>query len=97
MLDTAEDYYYETLPLKPESPDWLNDLTYFLTGKDQDINQGMELVEKALIKNPDNYRFLDTKGWSLYKEGKYKEAKELLQNIWNLRMKEALYNHAAYL
>ena len=31
----------------------------------------MELADKALKSNPDNYNFLHTKGWGLYKQGKY--------------------------
>ena len=57
----------------------------------------MKLVEKALVLNPDNYEYLDTKGWGLYKQGKYKEASEILQKSWDLRRQYAIYHHKAYL
>ncbi|NTW18582.1 MAG: hypothetical protein HGA42_02785, partial [Nostocales cyanobacterium W4_Combined_metabat2_030] len=40
---------------------------------------------------------LDTKGRGLYKLGKYKEAMEILQKSWDLRMKNAIYDHSAFL
>jgi len=53
----------------------------------------MELVEKALAINPDYY-ILDTKGWGLFKLGKYKESLELLEKAWELK---PLYDHGIYL
>ena len=47
----------------------------------------MELVDKALELSPDNYNYLDTKGWGLYKQGKYQEAFDILQKSWDLRRK----------
>jgi len=58
-----------------------------------DIN----LVDPLLKLNPDNYAYLYTKGWGLYKQGNYKEALEILQKSWDLRMKNATYYHEAYL
>jgi hypothetical protein len=40
---------------------------------------------------------LHTKGWGLYKQGKYQEALEILQKSWDLRMKNAIYDHEAFL
>jgi tetratricopeptide (TPR) repeat protein len=56
----------------------------------------LELVDKALIISPYEYEYLDTKGWGLYKQGIYKEALEILQESWDLRMKNAIYDHTAY-
>jgi hypothetical protein len=36
----------------------------------------------------------DTKGWGLYKQGKYKEALALLEKSWELR---PIYDHIVYL
>jgi tetratricopeptide (TPR) repeat protein len=69
----------------------------FLINNDHNINEGMELVDRALAANPENYDYLDTKGWGLYKQGKYKEALEMLQKSWDLRMKNAIYNHDSFL
>jgi tetratricopeptide (TPR) repeat protein len=45
-----------------------------------------ELLDKAIKLAPnkyDYYDYLNTKGWYLYKQGKYKEALEILQETWD--------------
>jgi tetratricopeptide (TPR) repeat protein len=93
----AEEYYREALSLEPENPVGLNNLAYFLIDKERNVSEGLELINKALSLNPDQYEFLDTKGWGLYKQGKYQEALDILQKSWDLRMKLAVYDHDAWL
>jgi hypothetical protein len=50
-----------------------------------------------LITDPENYEYLHTRGWGLYKQGMYQEAKDVLLKSWDLRMKNAVYNHTAFL
>jgi tetratricopeptide (TPR) repeat protein len=92
--DKAEEYYRQALSLEPENPFMLNYLAYFLIDKDRNINEGLELVDKALELSPDDYNYLNTKGWGLYKQGKNKEALELLEKAWKLK---PIYNHELYL
>ena len=96
-MDKAEEYYRQGLSLEPDNPGRINSLAYLLIDKDRNINKGMELIDKALELSPDNYYMLGRKGWGLYKQGKYQEALEILQRSWDLRMKNAVYNHEAFL
>jgi tetratricopeptide (TPR) repeat protein/TolB-like protein len=93
----AEEMYRQALSTEPENHIRLNRLAYFLIDKDRNINEGLELVDKALALSPGNFEYLDTKGWGLLKLGKYKEALEVLQKSWNLRRQNAVYDHVAYL
>ena len=97
LVDKANEYYRKALSLEPENPVRFNDLAYFLIDKDRDVNQGMELIEKALELKPQYYLYLHTKGWGLYKQKKYKEALEMLQKSWDLRRQIAIYDHLSYL
>ena len=97
LLDNAEEYYRQTLSLGPENVGIMNTLAYFLIDKDRNIKEGLELTDNVLKSNPENYSYLHTKGWGLYKLGKYQEAKDILQKSWDLRMKNATYNHEAFL
>jgi pentatricopeptide repeat protein len=86
--EKAEKCYREALSLEPENPARKYNLAKFLVEKDQNIPEGMELTEKLLKLNPDKYAkffYLDTKGWGLFKQGKSKEAHELLERNWNSR------------
>ena len=95
--EKEEEYYRQAFSLEPENPLRLNDLAYFLIEKGRRINEGMELVNKALELNPEDFNFLHTKGWGLYKQGKYQLAFETLQKSWNLRRQNAIYDHSAFL
>jgi Flp pilus assembly protein TadD len=92
-LDKAEEYYRNALVLEPQSPVRMNNLAYLLIEKELNLDEGMELIEKALELRPDNSYFLHTKGLGLYKQGKYQEALEILQQSWDLRMERARYSH----
>ena len=75
----------------------MNNLAYFLIDNERYINEGMVLVDKALEQNPENYNYLQTKGWGLYKQGKYQSALDILQKSWDLRRQKAIYEYEAYL
>jgi Tfp pilus assembly protein PilF len=95
--NNAENYLRQALALEPDKPDKLNNLGRFLIDKDQKINEGLTLIDRALEINPSNFDYLDTKGWGLYKQGKHKEALEILQKSWDLRREQAIYDHEANL
>jgi tetratricopeptide (TPR) repeat protein len=97
LMDNAEDYFRQANSLEPENPELLNALSYFLIDKDRNINEGLELTDKALVLNPENYNYMHTKGWGLFKQGKYQEALDILQKSWDLRRQYAIYNHDAWL
>ena len=97
ILDNAEDFYRQAFSVEPESDVRINNLAYFLIDKDRNIKEGLEINDKALALNPENYNYLHTKGWGLYKQGKYQQALEILQKSWNIRRKQAVYDHEDYL
>ncbi len=94
LLDKAEEYFRKSFKLEPGEPDWLNTLADFLIDHERNIGEGIELVDKALELSPDNYQYLDTKGWGLYKQGKYQEAVEILERSWELK---PIYDHNIFL
>jgi tetratricopeptide (TPR) repeat protein len=97
LPDKAEKYYRQALVMEPGNPLKMNALAYLLIDKDRNIKEGMELVSKALEITPDYYDYLHTRGWGLYKQKKCNEALEILQKSWDLRMKNAIYDHEAFL
>jgi tetratricopeptide (TPR) repeat protein len=97
MYHKAEEYLRNALLVDPENPFRLNSLATLLIRHDLNINEGLELVEKVLEIRPDNFVVLYTKGLGLYKQGQYREALELLQNSWDKRREQAVYNHEAFL
>jgi Tfp pilus assembly protein PilF len=97
MNDKAEEYYRQAISFDPKNPDRLNYLAYFLIDGDRNITEGINHVDKVLESYPDDFRYLRTKGWGLYKQDKYKEALRILQRSWDLRIKNTIYSHKAFL
>ncbi len=97
IYNKAEEYYRQALSIEPLDPSRMNNLALLLIDKSKKIDEGLELIEKALKINADSYYLLDTKGWGLYKHGKYQEALDILQKSWDLRRQYAIYNHEAFL
>jgi tetratricopeptide (TPR) repeat protein len=97
LLQEAEENFRKALSLDPENPIFFNALAYLLINRELSIDEGMELIEKALEMRPDNYIYLHTKGLGFYKQGKFQEALDVLQKSWDLRRERAIYNHEAFL
>jgi tetratricopeptide (TPR) repeat protein len=85
-IDKAAKYYRKALSLEPENPGRMDDLASLFIGYNQNYGEVPELMDKAmgLARNKvDYYRYLNTKGWALYKLGKNKEALEIIQKAWD--------------
>lgn len=80
ILDVAEEFYRSALSLEPENPERLNNLARFLIGNDRNVNEGLELVNKALKYNPENYEYLDTKWWDYAN-------RQHIRKLWNCSKK----------
>jgi TolB-like protein/Tfp pilus assembly protein PilF len=105
ILDKAEEYYRKAHSMQSNNPGILNNmqtnnplrlnnLAWFLIDKDRNINEGLELIDRVLKLQPENYLYLDCKGWGLYKQGKNEEALKVLEKSWELR---PIYDHDIYL
>ncbi|MCK5280798.1 MAG: tetratricopeptide repeat protein, partial [Cyclobacteriaceae bacterium] len=89
----AEINYRKALKLEPGNPDRLNGLAWFLINNDINVNEGVDLIQKGVEIRQDDWYSLDTKGWGLYKQGKYEEALKVLTEAWDLR---PAYDHEGY-
>ncbi|MBS0010308.1 MAG: tetratricopeptide repeat protein [Bacteroidales bacterium] len=94
ILDKAEEHWRRALELEPERALRQNNLGWLLIDEEIDIDEGLALVEKALEAEPDKYNYLHTRGWGLYKKGKYHEAAKVLEKAWQVK---PTYDHDLYL
>ena len=86
LFDEAEVYYRQALALDSLNPQTLNNYAWLLINNDINVNDGVDLVVKALELEPDDPITLDTWGWGLYKQGEYEEALKILNKSWELRI-----------
>jgi len=93
LVNEAERHFRQAFTLDPRNPERMHDLAWFLINNDIDINEGVDLVEKALKIDPEDPYYLDTKGWGLYKQGRYEEALQFLNESWDCK---SAYMHEVF-
>lgn len=76
----AEETLRQILAKDANNPTALNNLGYFLTERDQRLEEAREMIERAVRAEPQNASFLDSLGWVYYKLGKLKEAERYLSD-----------------
>nr|WP_279391850.1 tetratricopeptide repeat protein [Shimia aestuarii] len=71
---TAEKDFRAALELRPEQPQVLNYLGYTLVEKEQNLDEALDMIERAVAARPDSGYIMDSLGWVLYRLGRYEEA-----------------------
>lgn len=69
--DTA---FENALKLNPDNPHVLNNYSYFLSERKENLDKAEKMAEILIEKEPNNPTYLDTYGWVLYAAQKFKEA-----------------------
>lgn len=81
-LDLLESHLRRLIALKPESPQGYNALGYSLADRNLRLDEAAQLIDKALSLAPDDAFILDSKGWVLFRQGKFAAALEILQKAY---------------
>ncbi len=71
--------YDKALKIKPDDAFVLNNYSYYLSLRNENLGKAREMAEKANMVSPDNPSFQDTFGWVLYKLGEYQEAEKWIK------------------
>ncbi len=70
----AESDFRQSLELRPEQPQVLNYLGYSFLEMDQNLDEALDMIERAVALRPDAGHIIDSLGWGLYRVGRYEEA-----------------------
>jgi tetratricopeptide (TPR) repeat protein len=68
----------DVLKINADSKDVLNQYAYYLSVKNENLEKAEKLARKANELEPENSNYMDTYGWILYKQKRYKEAEPWL-------------------
>ena len=72
--DDAEADFRAALELRPEQPQVLNYLGYSFLEMNSNLEEALDLIERAVAQRPDSGYIVDSLGWGLYRVGRYAEA-----------------------
>jgi tetratricopeptide (TPR) repeat protein len=72
--DAAEADFRQALELNPEQPQVLNYLGYSLVERESQLDEALDMIERAVAARPDSGYIVDSLGWVLYRLGRYDEA-----------------------
>ncbi len=85
QYDKATVIFRELIAKNPPNPEMKWRLGSILINNKKSVDEGMDLINQALKIEPDNYSFIDTKAWGLYKQGKLEESFTILKESWEAR------------
>ncbi|MBK8500745.1 MAG: tetratricopeptide repeat protein [Saprospiraceae bacterium] len=76
--DASTEAYDNALLISPADPRILNDYSFHLAERGERLSEAQKMIDKALIKDATNARFLATKGWLAYRMQNLEGAKDLM-------------------
>lgn len=85
---SSDESYEKALKIDPENSYVLNNYSYYLSLRGENLAKAEAMSSKAMKLNPDNAANLDTFGWVLYKLGRFEEAKQWVEKAITLSPKE---------
>jgi len=71
--------YEKALALEPDNVYALNNYAYYLSLRDENLEKAERMSYRSNQLEKDNSSFLDTYAWILFRQKKYKEAKEWIE------------------
>ena len=79
QFSKSDQAYEEALALNPDNDVILNNYSYYLSLRKENLEKAEKMSTLLIKNNPDNPTYLDTHAWVLYVRGKYKEAKKFME------------------
>jgi tetratricopeptide (TPR) repeat protein len=88
----AEADLKKALDLFPEQPHVLNYLGYSWIDQGVNLDQGMDMIKRAVKQRPDDGYIVDSLGWAYFKLGNYPEAVKQLERAIELKPEDPTIN-----
>ncbi len=88
----AEADLKKALELYPEQPHVLNYLGYSWIDQGINLDEGMDMIKKAVQQRPDDGYIVDSLGWAYFRLGNYDEAAKQLERAIELKPEDPTIN-----
>ncbi|MEO9340015.1 tetratricopeptide repeat protein [Mesorhizobium sp. SB112] len=88
----AEPNFHKALELFPDQPQVLNYLGYSWVDMNMKLEEGLEMIRKAVELRPSDGYIVDSLGWAYYRLGRFDEAVTELERAVSLKPDDAVLN-----
>ncbi len=88
----AEADLKQALELFPDQPHVLNYLGYSWIDQGINLDEGMDMIKRAVQQRPDDGYIVDSLGWAYYRLGNYEEAAKNLERAIELKPEDPTIN-----
>ncbi|WP_114965715.1 tetratricopeptide repeat protein [Alkalilacustris brevis] len=90
--ELAEPDFRKALDLNPDQPHVLNYLGYSLVERGENLEEALEMIERAVEGEPESGYIIDSLAWALFRLGRYEEAVEPMERAVELLPRDAILN-----
>jgi tetratricopeptide (TPR) repeat protein len=80
----AEADFLEALKLNPDQPQVLNYLGYSWVDQGMNLDEALDMIQKAVSASPNDGYIIDSLGWAFYRLGRYDQATQVLEQAVQL-------------
>jgi tetratricopeptide (TPR) repeat protein len=79
QFEKSDKSYEDALAANPNNQVVLNNYSYYLAQRKENLEKAEKMSASLVKNNPDNPSFLDTYAWVLYARGKFKDARKMIE------------------
>jgi len=88
----AERDFRRALELNPNQPQVLNYLGYSLIEQRTNLDEALDMIDRAIQQSPDSGYIVDSMGWGLYRLGRFQEALPYMERASELMPVDPIVN-----
>jgi len=88
----AEADFRKALDLNPDQPNVLNYLGYSLVEQRRNLDEALDMIQRAVTARPDSGYITDSLGWVFYRLGRYDEAVAPMERAVELEPNDPIIN-----
>ena len=82
------------IAIDPKHAEAYNYVGYMYAERGQNLDEAIELINKALALEPDNGYFIDSLGWAFYQQGRFPDAlRELKRAVDKAKEDPVIFEH----
>ena len=90
--DEAEADFRAALDLSPDQPNVLNYLGYSLVEQNRNLDEALNMIQRAVAARPDSGYIVDSLGWVFYRLGRFEEAVAPMERAVELLPNDSIVN-----